>query len=265
MPDYRNMTATEVLRHAKEQSGKTAEEIAGALGVSIAVVTRYFRSADSYGPGLDKLPRLCKALGNTILVDWLIAQTQKREEMPAAQSRAEVLTAVARATAALGEVSKLLVETENGGINPEQARAIRSGLDDVKLACSVTQGMLDDLAASEKTEACVLASLRDDSREDRVRISPEEFLEELRAPYKAFQNGLQAVLSGPGRTSLILKYCSKLKQKQYLSKHDQLPEWFDALPSSMQIQILKLSLRHHVRLPERIEMPGSAAEPDEAD
>ncbi|MBO4316768.1 MAG: helix-turn-helix transcriptional regulator, partial [Mailhella sp.] len=145
MPDYRNMTAIEVLRYAKEQSGKTAEEISEAFGASTAVVTRYFRSADGYGPSLDKLPRLCKALGNTILVDWLKAQTQEADDMPAAQSRAEVLTAVARAMAALGEVSKLLVETENCGIDPEQARAIRSGLDDVKLACSVTQGMLDEL------------------------------------------------------------------------------------------------------------------------
>ena len=258
MPDYRNMTATEALRHAKEQSGKTAEEIAEALGVSTAVVTRYFRSADSYGPSLDKLPRLCEALGNTILVDWLRAQTQEADEMPAAQSRAEVLTAVARATAALGEVSRLLIETENCGIDQKQARAIRSGLDDVKLACSVTQGMLDDLAASEKTEVHVLASFRNDSREDVVRRSPQEFLEELYAPRKNFQNGLHAVLSGAGRSSWILKYYSRLKQKQYLKKYGRLPDWFHALLSSTQIRILKLALKSSMELPEHIDIPETA-------
>ena len=254
MPDYRNMTAIEALRYAKEQSGKTAEEIAGAFGAGTAVVTRYFRQADSYGPSLDKLPGLCKALGNTILVDWLRAQTQETDDMPAAQSRAEVLTAVARATTALGEVSRLLVETEHGGIGQEQARAIRSGLEDVKLACSVTQGMLDDLASSEKSEVHVLASCRGGSENAVVRC-PEEFLAGLRAPHENFQKELQAVLSEPGRSSWFHRHYSRLKQKQYVKRQGQLPEWFHALQPSVQVETLKLSLKSSMALPEHIDVP----------
>ena len=39
MPDYQNMTATEAIRHAKDVSGLTAEEIGMAAGVSAATIT----------------------------------------------------------------------------------------------------------------------------------------------------------------------------------------------------------------------------------
>ena len=249
MPDYRNMTATEALRHAKEQSGKTAEEIAEALGVSTAVVTRYFRSADSYGPSLDKLPRLCEALGNTILVDWLRAQTQEADEMPAAQSRAEVLTAVARATIALGEVNKILVETESTGIDWVQAREIRSGLDDVKMACSVTQGMLEDLAAARNEGAgMVLASFRSDRHAHDYRW---EVLE---------------LLSQPGHSSPVSRFFSRLKQKKYVEKHGSLPDWFSTIYASIQIRILDFAMSCFFwHFPEDVEIPRSAIDPDASD
>ena len=114
MPDYRNMTVTDAVRHAKDLSGMTAGEIASASGIGLASVTRYFRQEEGYSPGLEAVPRLCRAMGNTVLVDWLLAQTDRDAPVPPAKSRAEVLTSVARAAAALGDASRMLAESERG-------------------------------------------------------------------------------------------------------------------------------------------------------
>ncbi len=245
MPDYLNMTATEVLRHAKEQSGKTAEEIAEALGVSTAVVTRYFRSADSYGPGFDKLPRLCSALGNTILIDWLRVQTAQPDIIPAAKSRAEVLTAVARASLALGAVNKILIDAESTGIGTAQARALRSGLEDVKKACSVTQGMLEDLAAAQRDRDGILCSLK-----------PAENADDY--PWE-----LQLLLSEPCRSSPLSRYISRSWQKKYIKSKGPLPRWFFTIHACLQVRILKFAMGcPWKKLPEDMEIPGSAIDPD---
>ena len=156
MPDYKNMTSVAALRHAKEQSGKTAEEIARECDISTAVMHRYLRMTDAYSPGLHVLPQLCKAMGNTVLQDWLAAQTGSELHLPAVQSRAEVLTAVARATVALGEVSSILVATEKSGITPANARAIRASIAKVKSVCDVVQAQLQDVAASPPGENLIL-------------------------------------------------------------------------------------------------------------
>ena len=82
MPNYRNMTAVEAIRHAKELSGMTADEIASAGGMGTASVNRYLRQEEAYSPGLEAAPRLCRAIGNTVLVDWLLAQTDRDASGP---------------------------------------------------------------------------------------------------------------------------------------------------------------------------------------
>lgn len=62
MPDYQNMSWLDALRHAKDVSGLTAEEIAARIGVKPSIVRRYLQNADGYAPGLDKLPALCLAM-----------------------------------------------------------------------------------------------------------------------------------------------------------------------------------------------------------
>ncbi len=156
MPDYRNMTAAEALRHAKEQSGMTAEEIAVASGQGTPSVTRYFRQDGEYGPSLKNIPALCRAMGNTVLVDWLQAQTGRDAPVEPAKSRAEVLTSVARAAAALGDASRILAATESGGINAQKAKEIRAALEDVRAACAHVQGQLQTLAASKPSECFTL-------------------------------------------------------------------------------------------------------------
>lgn len=162
MPDYQNMTATEAMRHAKDVSGLTAEEIGAAAGLSAAVVRRYLQRGDDYAPGLDRIPALCRAMHNTVLIQWQQAQLERQpEDVPPARSRAEVLTAVARAAASMGDVQRRLADSEDGGIDPAGARDVRGLLQDVIADCRHAQAMLAEQAShADITECMPLASLR---------------------------------------------------------------------------------------------------------
>jgi len=150
------MTAVDAIRLAKDQSGKTAEELADKLGISTAVMHRYLRQNEGYTPSMEMVPRLCAAFGNTVLIDWLKAQIETYEPTPQAKSRADVLTAVARASAELGDVSRILAETEKGGINAAKAKEIRGGLEEVKKACAKAQAQLQAVAAQAPDAPMVL-------------------------------------------------------------------------------------------------------------
>ena len=162
MPDYQNMTATEAMRHAKDVSGLTAEEIGAAAGLSAAVVRRYLQRDEGYSPGLDRIPDLCRAMRNTVLIQWQQAKLERQaEDVPPARSRAEVLTAVARVAASMGDVQRRLADSEDGGIDPACARDVRSLIQDVIENCRYAQAKLAEQAShADITEADPLPSLR---------------------------------------------------------------------------------------------------------
>ena len=78
--------------------------------------------------------------------------------MTPAATRADVLTAVARAGSALGEVQRIVAEAQV--LYPSTAREIRSGLGDVIAACRSAQAGLQPLAERRDRDV-VLASLSD--------------------------------------------------------------------------------------------------------
>ena len=63
-----------VLRLAWQQSGLTLEELAQKSGVPFGQVVRYVNPEDEYHPNPYKVVALSRALGTTLLVDWLYAQ-----------------------------------------------------------------------------------------------------------------------------------------------------------------------------------------------
>ncbi len=161
MPDYRSMSAIEALREAKAASGLTIEELSERTGIRPASLRRYFQQDDGYSPGLDKLPKLIQAFGNPIISEWIEAQAERRQAKPqAARSRAEVLTAVARAAASLGDCQRCLADSEKGGIDPHCAREVRSQLYETISLCRRAMGMIEGLAAKrDRLEADPLASV----------------------------------------------------------------------------------------------------------
>ncbi|HIX40245.1 MAG TPA: helix-turn-helix domain-containing protein [Candidatus Desulfovibrio intestinigallinarum] len=167
MPDYENMSWLEALQYAKEISGLTAEEIASRMFVKPSVVRRYLKNDGGYAPGLDKIPLLCLAMNNGVLLNWIEAQIRICSiSIPPAKDRAEVLTAVAEASAALGDVQRRLVETAETGIDPVCARELRSLLEDVILVCQRCQLMLHTLAQKRyRTDCEPLCSLADPKKQ----------------------------------------------------------------------------------------------------
>lgn len=162
MYDLKNMEAWEAVQAAIAASGLTRKELASRLGVPLHTVNRYCSREDAYEPSLNMVRRLCVATGNALLVAWVEAKLDTSDEsIPAPQSRAQVLTGIARAVAALGDANRLVAETEARGITPADAREIRSALLDVIGESRLAMGMLQHLAEHRDITTCPpLASIR---------------------------------------------------------------------------------------------------------
>ena len=160
MPDYQNMSAVEAVRHAKAVSGMTVEQIAKAAGMPVSTIRKYMERDTGYSPSLERIPTLCRALGNVVLVQWIEAQLDVPVATPA-RSRAEVLTAMARAAACMGDAQRVLADCEGRGIDPACARDVRSLLGDVIAECRQAQASLAEQASyRDMTEVAPLASVR---------------------------------------------------------------------------------------------------------
>ena len=155
--DYETMTANDAMRAAKEASGMTDKEISDKTGIPISVIRQYLCRENGYRPGLDKIPALCRALGNTILLKWLDAQCDMRAEAARtapATSRAEVLTSVARVSAYVGDAQRRLADSEERGIDPACARDVRGLLSDVEEECRVARAKLLPMAQLASRAEC---------------------------------------------------------------------------------------------------------------
>lgn len=73
--ELRSCASFTALRMAVMMSGKTNDQIAKEMDWSPSVSARFFQSGD-YHPPLDQLPRFCRVVGNTLIVDWITAQSQ---------------------------------------------------------------------------------------------------------------------------------------------------------------------------------------------
>lgn len=166
MYDLETMSGKDAVRLAKDVSGLSTEEISRRSGIPLATMRRYLERSDSHLPSLERIPALCAALGNDVLTMWIQAKDcRDNVEVRAATSRAEVLTAVARAAASMGDVQRRLADSEDRGIDPACARDVRGHLNDVVLNCRRAQGMLYQQAlARDITEAAPLCCLAEKKR-----------------------------------------------------------------------------------------------------
>ncbi len=160
MPDYKNMSAKEAVRLAYSVSGMTHDQIGKASGMNAGSIKK-FADNDSYLPNLDRTAPLCRGLGNVILLQWLEAQFEQEHDIAPAKSRAEVLTVVARASASLGDVQRVLADSEDRGIDPPCAREARSLLQETISQCRRAYAMLDEQASHRDiNEIAPLASMK---------------------------------------------------------------------------------------------------------
>ena len=165
-PDYKHINAIEAVRHSKDISGLTLNEIARKSGIGKASIGRYLQNEDGYCPGLDKLPALIRALGNEEILQWLLVQLDyEPERVEPAKNRAQVLTAGARASASMGEVMRILADSEERGIDPVCAREARSMIWETIAQLRRAYAMLDEQASYRNmTEVAPLASMKEGYR-----------------------------------------------------------------------------------------------------
>lgn len=129
MPDYRNMTAKEAIRAAKEESGLTIEQIARRLNVSTSVVKRYLKEDDVYSLRLDMLPRSCVVLGDTVLRDWMAGQIRRDDD----ERREKMVSLLTNAIDVLEEARFFVIKAE--GITCREKEELRAALCEAELAC----------------------------------------------------------------------------------------------------------------------------------
>ena len=133
---HKEMTAKEAVRAAKEESGLTTEQIARRLKVSTSVVKRYLKEDDAYFPRLDMLPRLCLALGNTLLLDWAEAQVGQSIE----DQKEDMLLFLANAIEVLEEMQLFIEKTDT--FTRREEEEIHAALDEAGLECDRVRGFL---------------------------------------------------------------------------------------------------------------------------
>lgn len=132
--DLKRLTAKQALSLAKGVAGKTNDELAEALGHDRSSVKRYFNESDNgYYPSLFRIPKLCEALGNTILVDWIQAQLEDGSDSPAIASDNDLLRRINRLASELGGVHRSVDDTLDGpGLDQFDPKRLLSELFEVE-------------------------------------------------------------------------------------------------------------------------------------
>jgi len=110
-----------ILRIAWQQSGLTLEELAQKSGIPFGQIVRYVNPDDEYHPNPYKVVALSRALGTTLLVDWLYARLNTKSQnfngyFKVSKEISDVVTEITKALED-GRVSeyerrKLIAETE---------------------------------------------------------------------------------------------------------------------------------------------------------
>lgn len=125
--NLRHATFKQALAYARMVAEMTKEEVSEVSGISMARISRYFQEHDVYTPSPTLIPVLCRAMGNTILVDWLNEQIKELREIPNIRTVQDLTTAVMKATVDTGTLSRKALEVvEDGHITKWEARDLQA-------------------------------------------------------------------------------------------------------------------------------------------
>jgi transcriptional regulator with XRE-family HTH domain len=114
--DLKKLTAKQALGLAKSLSGMSNEELAEKMEQDHSSVKRYFNEQDKdYYPSLMRIPKLCQALGNSILLDWLNVQVEgAKEPSDSIKSDNDLLRRMNRLAVELGDVHRTVDDSLSG-------------------------------------------------------------------------------------------------------------------------------------------------------
>lgn len=143
MKKLENLSAKEVLRLAREESGLTVKEIAAELDVSSSSITRYFKEGDEYYPSMKNMVPLSKILKNPLIFKWMETQFQKEKK----ELCSELLTAVEMIERACHEIRFLAEEKKVPLIDPEMQLTVLKLIPPYE---SIREMLLDDSGLGKK-------------------------------------------------------------------------------------------------------------------
>ncbi|MFP5223130.1 MAG: helix-turn-helix domain-containing protein [Acidobacteriota bacterium] len=145
--DLKNRTGGQALRLAREVSGLTLEAVSERSGISLPTIKRYFDEHDTYLPSLSNIPPLCRALENTIIMDWLAAQLEDLSPSEGIHSVQQLLRGVNRIGQEAGDVCRVADRVaEDGFICPVEAQELAGELKDVEEAARAIRENLQPVA-----------------------------------------------------------------------------------------------------------------------
>lgn len=125
----RHRSFKETLVEAKRLSKLTNTEISNMSGIQEAKVARYFSLYDRYMPSPEKIPALCRALGNTLIAEWVFTQVQEMNPKMEIVSIPDLTKAVMRATENTGKLNTLAIQAaEDGILSKEEAQDLQAQL-----------------------------------------------------------------------------------------------------------------------------------------
>ena len=125
--NLRHATFKQALVFAKLLSGMTNEEISEASGISGPQIARYFQEHDAYSPAPALVPALCRAMRNTVLVDWQNAQVEDLRPVAAISNVQDLTMAVMKATQNTGYLNSKTVEAiADNAITQAEARTLQA-------------------------------------------------------------------------------------------------------------------------------------------
>lgn len=120
-------TFKQALVFAKLIARMTNEEISETSGISGPQIARYFQEHDAYAPSPALIPVLCRALGNTVLVDWQNAQVEELRAVPAIATALDLTLAVMEATKNTGTLNAKTAEVlADGKITAQEAKTLQA-------------------------------------------------------------------------------------------------------------------------------------------
>lgn len=134
--DLKNMSFKQAAYIAKIQSGLTSEDLAELAEESHGNIAQWFREHNNrHHPSPHKIPKLCRALGNNILLEWQQAQLEELSPAPAKriQSGSDLLSQISQLGKELGDVHKRVNEAlEDGVVDQQEASDLAGELRDVE-------------------------------------------------------------------------------------------------------------------------------------
>lgn len=149
--DFESMSLSAAVKLAVALSGRSDDDIIARAGWSPSVGRRVLNMTDNYWPSLPNVVPFCRAVGNTVLVQWLEAQAGSL-----VMTRATPMSAVGMVLC-MGELFESMGElataggtaVANGDIDAGEARALLRKLRSVMARAA---RMLAQLEATAQTE-----------------------------------------------------------------------------------------------------------------